>query len=767
MKTCPQCGKIYDNIADICPDDAAALILSSTSSFAPTSGTLLAGRYRILEKIGEGGMGAIYKAVHTMMDRTCAIKLLTNLSTNDESALARFNREAKMASRINNPHAVTIYDFGAAEGGILYLAMELIDGKSLSAILEEEKQLPPARVVTIVNQIADALRAAHAMEIVHRDLKPDNIMVCNRGADGEQVKVLDFGIAKAVADDSPADNLTKTGFILGTPVYMSPEQLSGDRLDARSDVYSLALIVYQMLSGRLPFEGANPQAIMVKRLMSDPIPLSVAEPDVLDSVERAVMAGLTRDRDARTPTAEQFARELSDAVLTGTKVMGSRPTSRLSDEAPSIPAAPPSAYQTRPEAPIDRGGVRGQTVPFQSTSGSAVSAQPRGTVERSAAVPALIGLSEQLAAKGWSDAQLQIEGLPPRPGRTKLWVALILLLVVGLGSVAFFALRPSGFTLSVKGAPPGSEVFLNDKSRGMILPDGSFTINGLDTSDVALRISHTGFGDFEDTLTWVKGKEESVVARMLPLEIDYHGPMVLVPAGEFIMGSDDGNADEKPAHTASLKAFYIDKFEVTNKQYKEYVDADSLRTYPANPKAFPNYFLKNPDSPVVGMSWNEATAFAGSLSKRLPTEEEWEKAASWDPVAKSKRLWPWGDTADAGRANLGLNSPGPSPVSQYSRDVSAYSVIGMAGNVGEWVDAFYKPYDGNNARNDKFGQEYRVVKGGFVGFGDLQYARATRRHPEKPEDKTVVRAIGVRCVVSADDREIQDKIQEGPRARTR
>ena len=758
MKTCPQCGKIYDNNADICPDDAAALITSSTTSFAPTSGTLLAGRYRIIEKIGEGGMGAIYKAVHTMMDRTCAIKLLTNLSTNDESALARFNREAKMASRINNPHAVTIYDFGAAEGGILYLAMELIDGKSLSAILEEEKKLPAGRVVTIVNQIADALRAAHAMEIVHRDLKPDNIMVCNRGADPEQVKVLDFGIAKTVADDS-ADNLTKTGFILGTPVYMSPEQLSGDRLDARSDVYSLALIVYQMLSGRLPFEGANPQAIMVKRLMSDPIPLSVAEPKILDSVERAVMAGLTRDRDARTPTAEQFARELSDAVLTGTKVMGSRPTSRLNDEAPAISTAPPSSYQTRPETAIDRAGVRGQTMPFQSTSGGAAAQQPRGTVERSATGAALVGISEQAPAKGWSDAQLQIEGVQPRPSRTKLWVALGLLVLVGIGSGAYFLIRPSGLTLSVKGAPPGSEVFLNDKRKGTTGPDGSFTLSGLDAGDVALRIKHTGFGDFEDTLTWVKGKEESVVARMLPVEIDYHGPMILVPAGEFIMGTDDGKPEEGPAHTVSVPAYYIDKFEVTNKQYKEYCDGGSLRTtYPTNPQRFPDYFTKYPNSPVAGISWSEAAAYAGAIGKRLPSEEEWEKAASWDPVTKTKRRWPWGDTAQLGKANLGVNSPGPSPVDQYSGDLSAYGVRGMAGNVGEWVDGFFQPYKGSTASDDRFGEDYRIVRGGFVGL-DLEKSQTTTRHPEPPDLRTKVRAIGIRCVVGVSDPGIQGMLR--------
>jgi serine/threonine-protein kinase len=169
------------------------------------------------------------------------------------------------------------------------------------AVIAEHRVPPIERVVHITNQIAEALAAAHALPMIHRDLKPDNIMITRKGANTDFVKVLDFGIAKALADPG-GDNLTKTGFVLGTPVYMSPEQLLGEELDSRSDIYSLAIIVYEMLTGRLPFEGDNPQAVMMKRIMSDPIRLRAAAPSLSESVESAVMAGLERNRDSRTPT---------------------------------------------------------------------------------------------------------------------------------------------------------------------------------------------------------------------------------------------------------------------------------------------------------------------------------------------------------------------------------------------------------------------------------------------------------------------------------
>ena len=330
MKTCPQCATTYDDAAAVCPRDNAQLVEIKSDGSDPMLGRVLAGRFLLVDKLGQGGMGTVYKAVHTQMDRICALKLLSPTSTDTESAVTRFKREARMASRIDNPHAVTIYDFGQAEEGLLYLAMEFIDGRPLTRLLAEEPGLGIARTVHITRQIAEALTAAHSLGIVHRDLKPDNIMIARKGGDADFVKVLDFGIAKSVADDT--DNVTKTGFVLGTPVYMSPEQLTGERLDARSDVYSLAIIVYEMLSGHLPFEGDNAQAIMIKRVTSDPIKLRRASPTVSNSVEEVVMAGLERDRDSRIQTAEAFASLLNDAQHGSTQVMSSQATNKIPDQ---------------------------------------------------------------------------------------------------------------------------------------------------------------------------------------------------------------------------------------------------------------------------------------------------------------------------------------------------------------------------------------------------------------------------------------------------
>ena len=328
-------------------------------------GRLLDGRYELTEKIGEGGMGSIYKAVHTEMGRTCAIKLLTQLSADKEDAVARFKREAKMASRIDNPHAVTIYDFGETEDGTLFLAMEFIDGKPLSKIIATDRVLGLNRVVNITDQIAEALTAAHALGIVHRDLKPDNIMVARKGGDDYYVKVLDFGIAKTVADDS-TDSLTKTGFVLGTPVYMSPEQLMGERLGPRSDIYSLAIIVYEMLSGRLPFEGENPHSVMMKRVMTDPIRLGAIAPTVGEAVDSVVMSGLTRDPDARIATAAAFASDLRRAVASGTQAITGRPTDNLAAKDAGHATMEWASFTTSPEAEPMAG--QSAAIPYRESS---------------------------------------------------------------------------------------------------------------------------------------------------------------------------------------------------------------------------------------------------------------------------------------------------------------------------------------------------------------------------------------------------------------
>jgi serine/threonine protein kinase/formylglycine-generating enzyme required for sulfatase activity len=766
-------------------------------------GKLLDNRYRLVEKIGEGGMGSIYKAIHTEMGRTCAIKLLTAISTANEEAIARFKREAKMASRIDNPHAVTIYDFGEAEGGELFLAMEYIDGKPLSRLIAQERVLPIDRVIHITSQVAEGLAAAHAMEIVHRDLKPDNIMITRKGADVDYVKVLDFGIAKTMTEDA-ADNLTKTGFVLGTPFYMSPEQLLGEKLDPRSDIYSLAIIVYEMLCGKLPFVGDNPQAVMMKRITGEPVPLRAVAPALSESIEQVVMSGLARDREARIQTVLSFASALRSAAHGGTQFIGMRSTKNLGGEGgeratmewasfttdratgPGVSADQPHTMPINPASTVEAGpgswpatqagkATQPQT-PNQQAQDSLRSApqqtrpqqqtpqqqqapqqphqQPSTRVEQSAPRPVLTRQGEAAAVEATS-----VTSEPERRSRGWMWAAAAAVVVAA--ALIGYALMPRGAaagpTLVIRGVPPGSQLFVNDQRRDAAQSDGTVRLTGLDEGQLAIRISREGYADFSTTVSARKGEEKSIEAALLPTGIEYSGEMVLIPAGEFVMGDDSHTDFEKPSHKVSLPAYYIDKYEVTNEQYQKFC-RDTATRPPENPEWRGDYFTGKPDSPVIGVTWDEAKKYAGWAGKRLPSEEEWEKAASWDPTAQQKRIWPWGNMNDPSRANLGTRTA--ASVKQYAGDLSAYGVYGMAGNAMEWVENLWGPYEGGPAQSPNFGKGYHVVKGGSF-IVELDKARTAYRDwlpLTFPPNMTT--PVGFRCAISADDPRIQQRLRQ-------
>jgi serine/threonine-protein kinase len=249
------------------------------------------------------------------MGRKSAIKVMTGSMSNDPDAISRFNREANNASRINHPNVCAIYDFGETPDGIIYLAMEFIEGKSLSGLLKETGPLPLNRATAILRQTADGLEVAHELGIVHRDLKPDNIMIATQ-AGKDLVKVVDFGIAKAVGGDDTGQKVTKTGLVVGTPEYMSPEQLSGDKLDGRSDIYSLALVYYRMITGALPFQAETSQETMIKRLTDDPMPLQQALPTgrFPAGLQPVMDRALARYPNDRYASAAQFAGDVEKAL---------------------------------------------------------------------------------------------------------------------------------------------------------------------------------------------------------------------------------------------------------------------------------------------------------------------------------------------------------------------------------------------------------------------------------------------------------------------
>jgi serine/threonine-protein kinase len=270
------------------------------------AGRTIAG-YRLLERVGEGGTAEVYRAEHPARG-TCAFKVLRSGLRSDPTAVQRFLREAGYGSRVEHPGVVRTYDYGEA-AGLHYLALEWADGKSLAEYVHRVGPLASPLVASLVRQLAAALAAAHQAGIIHRDLKPENIVYDPATA---RVKLLDFGIARD-AELPPEERLTRTGFFVGTLKYVAPEALSGELVDGRADIYSLATIVYWLLTGRYPHTGRSPRELFQQLLSAPPVPLNQAAPGLRfpAALEAAVMRGLERDPARRQPTVTAFADEVS------------------------------------------------------------------------------------------------------------------------------------------------------------------------------------------------------------------------------------------------------------------------------------------------------------------------------------------------------------------------------------------------------------------------------------------------------------------------
>ncbi|NNF26409.1 MAG: protein kinase, partial [Gemmatimonadetes bacterium] len=332
----------------------------------PLLGTVLAGRYRIVGHLGEGAMGSVYLGEHLKIGRRDAIKILRRSLASDEEAIARFIRGATNASRVHHPNVCSIYDCGETEDGLVFLAMELIEGESLQELLARQQSLPLSECAVIARQVADALQAAHDAGIVHRDLKPGNIMLARGRGRAPIVKVVDFDIAKGSSEGEPSD-LTQMGFVIGTPEYMSPEQLTADGLDGRSDVYSLGMVLFRMLSGALPFPSKTSREAMVQRLTQEPRTLQTVLPDVVfpAAVQAVLDRALARDPENRYPSAQAFGDDLIEAVRSVPRAGASAaPSDAYSEPAGAAAAAgPPSLDPTAPPPSTTSDPVRPPDVP--------------------------------------------------------------------------------------------------------------------------------------------------------------------------------------------------------------------------------------------------------------------------------------------------------------------------------------------------------------------------------------------------------------------
>ncbi len=343
MPICPTCARAVPDGLEHCPSDGTKL------TAAPAwIGRVLGDRYRLQATIGEGGMGTVYLAEHVVLGKPLAVKVLREEYSRDEDLVRRFQQEAIAASQIGQENIVNIIDFGRTPEGALYFVMEHLSGRSLLKTIQHFGPLRPSRALPILVQICRALAAAHSRGIVHRDLKPENVMLVPREDGSDLVKVLDFGISQ-VGSAREGERITRVGVVLGTPEYMAPEQVEGQKMDQRVDIYALGILAYEVLTGTVPFHGSSPMAILVKQQSEAPQPPTARKPGLAlpPGLEPLLLSMLEKDPAKRPQTMLEVATALTgiDGGVAPTPRPAPRPGPSLASSLP--PSVPPVAAPSK------------------------------------------------------------------------------------------------------------------------------------------------------------------------------------------------------------------------------------------------------------------------------------------------------------------------------------------------------------------------------------------------------------------------------------
>ncbi len=331
-KVCLECNRQFTGIISACPHDGTALVDLVKD---PMLGQVLANNYEILSIIGHGGMGIVYKDKHLLMDRYVAIKMLHASSVTNAINYKRLQQEGKATSRLNHPNVITVYDFDIAPTGQPYIVMDFLSGIGLSDIIKKNGHISVERTLNIIMQCCDGLSHAHKQGVVHRDLKPTNIMLLDNDDGEDKVKIVDFGVAKIVNESSEeSQRLTKVGEICGSPVYMSPEQCQGLELDRRSDIYSLGIVLFESLTGELPFFGKTTMETMSMHLNMPPPKLSEIRPDLYipERIEHVIGRALAKNKEDRYQNMDEFKMALETSIPRPSRSSILRTTNEATDE---------------------------------------------------------------------------------------------------------------------------------------------------------------------------------------------------------------------------------------------------------------------------------------------------------------------------------------------------------------------------------------------------------------------------------------------------
>jgi serine/threonine-protein kinase len=467
---CPTCGATISVDARFCGGCGSAISATepthagSLQRTAPDQvGREIAGRYRILAKLGEGGMGAVYRAEQISLKRKVALKLLKPELSADAGLVRRFNAEAELAAKLNHPNTVTLYDFGQDSDASLFIAMEFIEGQSLREVMVAEGPLDVARTIKICNQVCSSLADAHGRGIVHRDLKPDNVMLSARGKQTDVVRVLDFGIAKLrdTQGDMTALPMTQAGDLLGTPQYMAPEQIRGEKVDARTDIYAMGAMIYEMITGRLPFEAPTLMAILSKHLTEMPVPPTERRADLglPPPLSTLVMSMLAKSPDERPATMDRVSDQLEAIGAAAGTLSGSpstEATQTIDPPRPSGPMSVPSVVSAPPGVPrrLNTPGPQPPISAPMTPAPAPVQPPPASHAPQHAPpvhhqVPSISPPKQPMPSHQMpARVQTPLPGQVPQPmqprksgGSGLVWATIAVLVIGGAGAGAFFALR--------------------------------------------------------------------------------------------------------------------------------------------------------------------------------------------------------------------------------------------------------------------------------------------------------------------------------------
>ena len=758
MKECPACRRCFPDEVNHCPQDGDATTPSLLGE------PILDARYQLERRLGQGGMGVVFQARHIFLKTSHAIKvILPDLVGNDPMLVTRFRQEALAAAAIRHQNIIAVTDFGVVRGTMPFLVMEFVSGQSLQEILAAEKMMSAERALEFASAIGAGVGAAHKQNIVHRDLKPLNIMTQQGQSIADGLKILDFGLAKIKSGELLGSFVqAKTSGLMGSPFYMAPEQWSDEEPDARADIYSLGIILYQMLSGDVPFKGSSIPSIMKKHLTL-PVPsFRSAGVDVPPRLEAVVRHALEKEISARTPSVDVFIRELKEAVAAGGYTIESRRGTGAGtpDETIYAPGSTTGAsQQTTSESAFDL--MEG------TISSSALGAEEQAKIEASREAYEREQREKERVARQEleRESEERRKAEEERERRRREQEELLLkerqereererLQREQMERVERQAKElEERLARLATSMPPVPQV----PQTTVVDPETTQVHQGIRTGELVGNNSFPGsaaaFHDSVSRLPAVsippkpKGNSMLLIGAVvlivvlvgggtgayfllrpkLPTGVGPTGnnptpapsnpinsikaDVVEIPGGTFDMGRNDGLFQERPAHKVTVQTFYMDRTEVTNDEYAQFVRE---MLYDA-----PKHFLKGrPPAlqekwPVVNVSPRDAEAFAAWRSKRdgvtyrLPTEEEWEYAARSGGVYK---LYPWGDKWEENHAVV--KEGDPRPVGSLPEGANRWGVMDLIGNVWEWTSSKASLYPGNTLEIPAATRDWVVARGG-------------------------------------------------------